>query len=1296
MMKKNLFLLIFFSSLVSFGQQRGDVVLEWADNVKSFMGESELNIPQFQAEYFMYQDARKQLFFQSNLPVSAPADPNSLTITNIVYENMTAAQLGTLSKSAIPSNVNARLDASRARDQWYASITLSPIIKDGGSYKRIKSFMYSFNFNASRAAFRDGADFDVISNSVLASGDWYRFYVEKSGVYKVTRSFLQGLGLNVNVDPRTIKIYGNGGRMAPLLNATEYPSDLAENAITVIGEEDGNFGGSDYILFYAEGVDNWNDESGTHNNLFADKSYYYVTAGGTNGKRIGTQGQPTTAPNMTTSSFDAYVYHEKDLVSVARLGRKWHGEQFNVENEQDFEFTIPDIETGPATVTVSAAAAAVIPTSMTVTADGQAIGTITFGEIPTTAGARDGFSTGTFNPSGAAITVKIAYNNNGVPGANAWLDYIIVKAKRKLQGNGKQFRFQYNDAATNVGVIQYNVGNASGISEVWDITNIYDVSKIVNDGGQGQFSFRSALGEVRKYITVVPSDYFTPSKEARPKVINQNLKGTVFRNAQGAFEDVDYLIVTPASLNAQAEKLANYHRTNSGLSVRVVNLENIYQEFSSGKQDIAAIRNIVKYIYRNASSADKKIKYLNLFGDASFDYKNRIPNNSNIVPTFHAYDPNSNGDISNYDTVTTFVSDDFFGCMDPAEGRMNYSNGTDKLDLAVGRMLVNDKGQAEEMVNKVLEYTSVESYGRWRNEYIMISDDVQKSADIPFVRKLEEVANALNEERPFVNIRKIHSDAYVQEASAGGARYPEAKEQFIRAINYGALVVNYLGHGGEDGMAAERLFEKTDAQNLTNRFKYPLFITATCELTKFDNPYRPTVGEYIYWNPAGGAIAMVTTTRSIYTSDAYTLNKTFSSKLYAFGGGLYPTMAEALMQTKQALSSGGVRQVAFIGDPALKMTLPQAKIVLTEINGQPVGPTSDVLESLAYVKLGGQVTDEGGSLLGNYNGELEVTVFDKAISRTTLGNDGITETAPGTDPPQSILAVTPFSVLGETIFRGNASVVNGKFEFGFVVPRDIRIPLGNGRVSFYSKKNNVLEDHYGYDSLIKVGGVNENAVADNVAPKVRLYMNDESFISGGITNQSPILLAFLEDEHGINTASGIGHDIIGILDGDETNPFIMNDYYETEIDNYTRGKVRFPFVNLTPGLHTLTFKAWDVYNNLVTAEIQFVVTGDDVLKLDKVLNYPNPFVSYTEFWFTHNRPFEPLDVQVQVLTVTGKIVKTINQSVTTDGFLCRDIKWDGRDDFGDRIGKGVYIYKLTVRSASANKTAEKYEKLVLL
>lgn len=1270
MKNKLLFLAIFFS-LVSFGQQRSSVELKWVDNVKSSIGDKAYIIPQFQSEHLSFDGS--QLYFRMAIPVSSAVTESSLRITNVVYENISREQLGNLSEALLPSSINAKLASSHARDDWYAILSLSPVIKEGGSYRRVKSFTYSFTSGSGQNAARNAADFNSLSNSVLSAGEWHRFYVEKSGVYKVTRSFLKQLGVNVDVDPRKIKIYGNGGRMLPLLNSTEYPSDLAENAITFIGEEDGEFNNDDYILFYAEGVDNWSAENDTHNNLYADRSYYYVTSYGGNGKRIGTMLQPAAQPDVVVTAFDEYQYHEQDLENIARLGRRWHGEKFNVDNEQEFEFTIPNIEPVPVKITVSAAANAVTATSMSVKVNSAPIGTIGFTATPEHNGGVDGFFNGTFTPSGNTATVTLTYNNGGVPGANAWLDYIILEAKRRLSGTGEQFRFQYNDAGNNTGVVQYSIANAGSISEVWDITNIYDVTKAVNSG-QGQFAFKAALGEVRKYIAVEPSDYYTPLRESKTRVANQNLKGTIFNNAQGQFQDVDYIIVTPQSLIAPAQKLANLHRNQSGLNVKVVSLEKIYEEFASGKQDIAAIRNFVKYVYNNASSANNRIKYLNLFGDASFDFKDRIPDNTNIVPTFHSKE--------GYSIITTFVTDDFFGLMDPDEGLLPEDTA-EGPDIAVGRMLVSSVRQADEMVNKVIEYRAEESYGRWRNEYIVITDDADSSGDGNFVDRMEELTANLVAQKPFINVRKIYADSYVQQASSGGQRYPDAKEQIIRSVNYGALVVNYLGHGGEYGMATERIFQIGDVPSLTNRFKYPLFITATCELTKFDNPYLPTVGENIYWNPTGGAIAMVTTTRAIFVSNAYTFNATLSRKLYAIDGGEYPSMAEALRQTKMEDARVGYRLIAFIGDPALKLAIPKPKIILTEINDVPVGESLDVLKSLSHVKLGGRVTDESGNLMTGYNGELAVTVFDKPIQRTTLNNDGADQNR-------------PFAILGETIFRGNASVANGQFEFGFVVPRDIKIPIAEGRVSFYAKRTGILQDQTGYDTSIKVGGVNENAVADNTAPAVKLYMNDETFISGGITNDSPILLAFLEDEHGINTASGIGHDIIAILDGDETNPYLLNDYYEAAVDDYTRGTLRFPFTNLEKGLHTVTFKAWDVYNNLVTAEIQFVVVGDEAMRLEKVLNYPNPFVSYTEFWFTHNRPFEPLDVQVQIFTVTGKVVKTINQSVTTDGFLCRDIKWDGKDDFGDRIGKGVYIYKLTVRSSTTNKTAEKYEKLVLL
>jgi hypothetical protein len=380
--------------------------------------------------------------------------------------------------------------------------------------------------------------------------------------------------------------------------------------------------------------------------------------------------------------------------------------------------------------------------------------------------------------------------------------------------------------------------------------------------------------------------------------------------------------------------------------------------------------------------------------------------------------------------------------------------------------------------------------------------------------------------------------------------------------------------------------------------------------------------------------------------------------------------------------------VFYIGDPSMRLAFPKQKIRLTTLNGVPLEQATDTLKALSKVRLGGEVVDENGTLLTNYNGILEAKVFDKNVERQTLGNDGVTNNGE--------LLIMNFITLGEGLFNGQASINNGQFEFDFVVPRDIQIPVGNGRVSLYAKEDNALVNQTGFNLDLMVGGLNEEAPEDNIGPTIQLFMNDESFVSGGITNDSPILIAKLQDENGINTASGIGHDIIAILDDDESNPFVMNEYYQADVDDFSQGVASFKLRDLEEGLHTLTLRAWDVYNNSSTANIQFIVAGDGNLEITRVLNYPNPFVDYTEFWFNHNRPFEPLDVQVQVFTVTGKVVWTKNQIITNDGFLSRDIVWDGKDDFGDRIGKGVYVYKITVKSTLTNHRVEKFEKLVIL
>jgi hypothetical protein len=209
-------------------------------------------------------------------------------------------------------------------------------------------------------------------------------------------------------------------------------------------------------------------------------------------------------------------------------------------------------------------------------------------------------------------------------------------------------------------------------------------------------------------------------------------------------------------------------------------------------------------------------------------------------------------------------------------------------------------------------------------------------------------------------------------------------------------------------------------------------------------------------------------------------------------------------------------------------------------------------------------------------------------------------------------------------------------------------------------------------------------------------MNDETFVPGGITNEDPLLYAKLFDENGINTlGNSIGHDLVAVIDQNTQNSLVLNDVYEADLDTYKSGQVRYRLSDLAEGSHTLDLKAWDVFNNSSQRSLDFVVAPSAEMALDHVLNYPNPFTTRTEFYFEHNRPCGNLDVRVQVFTVAGRLVKTLNRQLACEGFRSEPMAWDGLDDAGDKLGRGVYVYRLSVATQDG-EAADKVEKLVIL
>ena len=1291
-MKKYL-LLVCFSSIAVFGQQK-KFSLDWVASEKIITENSAIEVPFFNKEFCAF-DFSLGLQFIAQWEVSAAVNETSVSISQVNYSNISLAELKALDIDKIPNKLSYSLKNSVARDKRFAMLQLSPIIKENGVFKKIISFQVDYNTGTSRTSIAQNktSKSKVISNSVLSSGEWFRFSVDTTGVFKLNKSFLRRLGVNVNnIDPRTIRLYGNGGRMIPYANSEDYPFDVPENAIKFVGEEDGVFNDSDYILFYAQGPKEYNIESNTNINCYNDKTYYYINTGSGNGKRITPFAQPSGPIDLEIDTFEEYKFHELDKQNIALLGRRWFGERFDVEEEQTFKFNFPNLITDtPITLRVYVAAISSIATSMGVSVNGNKLATLEISEFSKTILANEAFFYNNVAVTDSEINVQLNYDNKGDLSALGYLDYISIEAKRALEFVNSQFQFKNSEVETRSGIGQYTISNASKVSEVWDVTDIYNVTNFENTSAESNLTFTSNLGVLKTYVALTPSDYFEPQYDGTTKISNQNIKGTIFLNSENTFQDIDYIIVSPDNMLSQAERLAQINEQQYGLNVKVLGLNEIYTEFSTGNQDIGAIRNLVKYVYDNASSPEGRIKYLCLLGDGSFDYKDRIPNNTNIVPSWYSYNSLS---LSN-----SFVSDDFYGMMDDNEGAMDTS---DKLDIAVGRILADTPEQATKLIDKIESYYIKEAVGSWRNNVVVISDDVDEDWEGSLQETTDLVGNLITNDKPFLNVTKIHSDAYKQESSVGGNTYPQATTEIIDAINNGALVVNYFGHGGENGIASERLLSQADVKEFRNYGKLNCFITVTCEYTKFDNPYKVTAGELTYWNEKAGAIALISTTRQIYVSFAIDFNRNFGQYLFSYATDddyehyEYPTMAEALRLTKNnpiISNSNQRRLVFFIGDPAMKLAFAKPNIELTKVNDVPLAQVTDTIKALGYVKLAGEVTDVSGNLLSDYNGIVSTTIYDKDIKRKTLANDRTTL--------DGKLVTLDFTTLGRVIFRGQASVKNGAFEFDFIVPKDIGIPVGYGKISFYSKEETLGDNQAGASiASVKIGGLNEDAPEDNTGPVITLYMNDENFVSGGITNESPTLLAKMEDENGVNTASGIGHDIVAIIDGDETNPVVLNDYYQTEVDDYKKGTLSYAFRDLEPGLHTLSLKVWDVYNNSSVSEIQFIVYDkDQALVIDNVLNYPNPFVNYTEFWFNHNSS-DVLDVSVQIFTVSGKLVRTLNGQ-TAAGFsvtssLSRDIVWDGRDDFGDKIGKGVYIYKLSVHSSLLNKTVEKIEKLVIL
>jgi hypothetical protein len=1220
--------------------------------------------------------------YQKTFHITNELEIESISVINIETLPANADVSSAILINSVPESLIPEVYVSLFRKKPYAVVSFVPFIRGkDGTLLRIVSYEIDVSGQQVVKSYQKGNKFN--STSVFSQGDWYKIRINSDKVYKLSYGFLKEMGVNVgSLNPNQLNVYGHPGGMLPIDNSVDAPGDPQKLAIEFVGNQDNSFSDGEYFLFYGEGPDSWNYsenlEMWTHlKNYYSDYSYFFIRVDDNNPKRVIILDVFPDPPDIAITEYDDFNFHEINTENLIKSGRIFFGEKYENKLEYEFNFSYPNLVPNSEIKIRTAVAArnhGGTSSSFTVTSTGgephsfnvEAVS----GDYNYAKYKVDDFS---YVPAStfSTLNVKIKYNQQ-FPVNLGWLDYLETNVRSKLNYRNGQLSFRdQQDIGTGL-TAEYRIENAANSLKVWDVSNYNSVQAIPGSLESGTMIFKRPHESAEKYVAFRNEDAGSP--EAVGSFSNQNIHEV---------SQVDMVIIAHPDFISAAQNIAAFH-DEEGLSTFITTENLIFNEFSSGKKDPTAIKHFMKSLYDDATSPDDiRLRYLLLLGDASYD---QGPGSEHsYVLTYQS--------VNSWNLLNSYVTDDYFGLLDDNDS----DRPQDMMDIGVGRFPVTNLQQANDIIAKMKVYKEKHTisdnesvadfnqspYGNWRNNVTFVADDKDHNLHM---NDAEILANRVTNEHPDFNVDKIYFDAFQQVSTTGGERYPDVNKRIIDQVQRGTLIMTYVGHGGEVGWAEERVLDIPTILNWTNMKNLTIFFTATCEFARFDDHNRTSAGEYCILNQNGGSVALFSTTRLVFASQNFILANDFFD--YVFDDIKNPNyrLGDIIMLTKRASSgsSANHRNFSLLGDPALRLAYPTKDVKTTSINGIPAADVQivvDTLNALSKVKFVGSVELNGQDPTG-YTGTLYSTIYGKEKSLSTLGNKG----------------ATPFNyvIRNTIIFSGKSSINDGQFEFEFIVPKDIPFQYGVGKVSYYMVKDNSFDDGAGYAYNFDVGGANLDAPEDTKGPDIEIFLNDEDFVSGSIVNENPILLAKIQDDFGINTAgTGIGHDITAVIDGKNENTIVLNDFYESDEDTYQSGKLKYQLQELGDGKHTLELKAWDVYNNSSTSLIDFEVKQKSELSIDHLLNYPNPFTTYTEFWFEHNQALSTLQIQIQIYTVSGRLVKSIHETIQTDGYRSDPIAWDGRDDFGDRLARGVYIYKLKVQTTDGN-SVEKFEKLVIL
>lgn len=1192
-------------------------------------------------------------YYQKIIPVYSSDIKVEFDVHVIEYEPVPEDEI-VLLPDDIDRNPRYYSNLITSRDDVSLCFNLLPFFKNEEGFMRVLSCEVNYtlvDMNVQRRTY------NYADNSVLATGKWYKMTLQSTGIYKITYSELSSMGVPVSsINPKNIRIYHNGGGILSALNNEERYDDLIEIPLFVYGEEDGNFGQNDYILFYGRGPVVWEYDNNAAvykhvKNPYSDYSYAFLTVDLGEGKRIQTAVSPAGAVDENIDMFLDYQRKEEDLYNLNNMGATWYFDKFDMITSRDYSFNFPNLITDKeCNMYGDVASRNFSSASFVFKANGIVKSQLSFSKINPQYTYAFTKNTGNvkFNSNNDNITINLSYSKSG-SSSMGWLDYIAVNAWRKLSFTGNAMSFRNPECNDSSKVYQYSLSNASRQVRIWDVTNPVEPKRIETHLSSSTASFVVNGANNNEFIAFNGNAF--NSVTSFEIVENQNLHSKY---------DIDYLIITYPDFKDQAQRLKEIHRRIDDLSLEIVMPQQIYNEFSCGAQDITAIRDYIKMLYEKSGH---RLQYVLLYGDASYDFKNKSGKVC-FIPTYESE--------ASCDVRACIATDDFYVCLGDNEG--NMEDNSSAIDLAIGRMPVSTREDASAMIDKIEAYLSQddESMNTWRKIVTFVADDDGNE----FIKDSEQLEDTIKSYSEGVNIDKIYLDAYPQIATSSGQRSPECNEAITNRVEHGSLIVNYIGHAGEVGWAEERILTNEDINAWHNSPKLHLMVTASCEFSRYDDHTRTSSGEYVFLNHYGGAITMITTARVTGGSENFLLLLRLYRSIFNIQGGEYPLMGDVFVSAKYS-GKRNTKAYVFFGDPALRLNYPKNIIELTSINNHDINRI-DTLKALQNVTVKGVVKDVNNEVMTDFNGLAYITVYDKENSYTTYGNQG---------SPYN------FKLRNSLIYNGKTVVENGCFEAEFVLPKDINYSYGYGLMSFYA--SNYETDAQGSFSDFIVGGFDQSAEPDEDAPEINIYIDDTLFVDGSITNENPVFIAYIKDKNGINTSgSGIGHDITAKLSGATNKTYNLNQYYEAPISADKFGTIVYKFYNLNEGEHVLTFRVWDIYNNSNTATLRFNVMKSNNLALENVMNYPNPFTNNTNFVFEHNQKDNFMDVQIRIYNIMGQLVRTIYEQSEGSSTRINPIRWDGTSDNGVNLPAGVYVYYVTI-SNSNNEKASGYSKLVI-